>query len=140
MTSRAWLVDLVHSIGEKLALCDHLAENLEDEQTRELYLIVVEERRLEMQILVNNAPNPNLQYWCSFKHALKSWVLALECYDAQPTEENLNTTKISGNILAGIMSLFLGYQFKTCERCLYDEMLTSNDEKIKKKGVQNERK
>lgn len=123
MTSRGWLVDLIHSIGEKLALCDHLAEKLDDENARQLYELTLEERRREMQLLVDSVDNPNLEYWCGFKHALKSWVLAMEIYDSSSTQENLNVAKYSGDILAGVTALFLGLEFKTCARCLNDQML-----------------
>lgn len=135
MTSRAWLVDLIHSIGEKLALCDHLAENLDDKNVQELYAKVVEERRKEMQLLVNSVDNPNLEYWCGFKHALKSWVLAQECYDTRLDEESANVAQYSADILAGVMALFLGLEFKTCARCLNDQMLAKyngNNERSQK--------
>ena len=75
LSSRAWLIDLLHSIGEKLALCDHLAEKLDDENARELYFKVLEERRKEMRILANYGENTNLEYWCALKHSLKAFSL-----------------------------------------------------------------
>lgn len=123
MTNRAYIQDLIHSIGEKLALADHLEEKLDEENIAELYKSVVEERRREMNLLVSLAPNPNTEYWCAFKHALKSWVLAVEVYDSLPNEENLNVVKYSEDILAGITALFLGLEFKPCARCLNDMLL-----------------
>lgn len=132
MTSRAWLVDLIHSIGEKLALCDHLAEKLDDKFARELYEKTLRQRRSEMQLLVESVDNPNLEYWCAFKHALKSWVLALECYDSQLDEKNANVAQYNADILAGTMALFLGLEFKTCARCLNEQLLAKyNEEKEK---------
>lgn len=132
MTSRAWLVDLIHSIGEKLALCDHLSEKLDDKFARELYEKTLMQRRAEMQLLVESVPNPNLEYWCAFKHALKSWVLALECYDSQLDEKTLNVAQYNADILAGTMALFLGLEFKTCARCLNEQLLAKyNEEKEK---------
>lgn len=124
MTSRAWLVDLIRSIGEKLALCDHLSEKFDDAVARKLYLDVLQERRNEMQLLVDSVENPNLEYWCAFKHALKSWVLAIEVYDAKPNSKTLIAVKNTADILAGVTSLFLGLDFKLCERCLYEQLLT----------------
>ena len=132
MTDRAYILDLIHSIGEKLALADHLAEKLDNENIKELYAKVVEERRAEMKLLVSLAPNPNTEYWCAFKHALKSWVLAMEVYDTLPIEENLNVAQYSEDILAGIISLFLGVEFKPCARCLNDLLLSQHNENIKK--------
>ena len=132
MTSRAYILDLIHSIGEKLALCDHLAEKFDDENIEELYAKVVEERRAEMKLLVSLAPDPNTEYWCAFKHALKSWVLAMEVYDSKPCEETLNVAQYSEDILAGITALFLGIEFKPCARCLNDLLLANDNESIKK--------
>lgn len=123
LSSRAWLIDLLHSIGEKLALCDHLAEKLDDENARELYFKVLEERRKEMRILANYGENTNLEYWCALKHSLKAWVLAVEVYDSMPNDENLNVVKYNEDILAGVLSLFLGLEFKPCARCLNDILI-----------------
>ena len=41
-----------------------------------------------------------------------------------PDDKNLNAVKYSSDILAGITSLFLGLDFKLCERCLYEQLLT----------------
>lgn len=122
-TSRAWIIDLAHSIGEKLALCDHLAEKLDDENAKKLYAKVVDQRRSEMQLLVDSVDNPNLEWWCAFKHAVKSWVLACECYDYRLDEQTLNVAQYNADILAGVMSLFLGLEFKDCARCLNDRLL-----------------
>lgn len=127
-SSRAWIVDLAHSIGEKLALCDHLAEKLDDKDAKELYNKVLQERRNEMRLLVKYAPNPNTEWWCGFKHALKSWVLAMEVYDNLPSEEMFNVAQYNADILAGIMSKFLGVEFKICERCLNDLLLAKYNE------------
>lgn len=130
-SSRAWIIDLIHSIGEKLALCDHLAEKLDDENVRKLYDKIVAERRNEMELLTQYADDPNLEYWCAFKHAVKQWVLASECYDYMPNEKNLNVVKYSADILAGVVSLFLGLEFEDCARCLNDRLLL-NQRKEKK--------
>lgn len=123
MTSRQWLIDLLHSIGEKTALCDHLFEKLDDDKIKELYESVLNERRHEMEILASYAESPNLKYWCELKHALKSWVLACECYDSMPNEKNLNVAQYSADILAGVVSLFLGIEFDDCGRCLNDRLI-----------------
>ena len=135
MTNRAWLVDLIHSIGEKLALCDHLAEKLDDPNAKDLYEKVLNQRRTEMQILVDSVENPNLEYWCSFKHALKSWVLAMEYYDTQLDEKSANVAQYNADILAGSMALFLGLDFKTCARCLNEQLLAKYNGKKEKKNA-----
>lgn len=133
-TSRQWLLDLLHSIGEKLALCDHLAEKLDRPEVQKLYAKVLNERRNEMRVLANYGTNTNLEYWCELKHALKSWVLAQECYDSQPTAENLNVAQYSSDILAGTLSLFLGIKFEDCGRCLNDRLMFEYNENSKERS------
>jgi len=130
MTSRAWLLDLIHKIGEELALCDHLAEKLDDENCKSLYCATLAQRRKDMLLVVNNAENANLEYWCEFKHAIKAYTLAVEVYDAKQSKESLEQVKQSADILAGVISLFLGLEFKKCARCLNDQLLASYNENI----------
>lgn len=128
-TSRAWLVDLIGAIGEKTALVDHLEEKLcsdkeyNIEAIQEIIRQTLGLRREQMDILLQNGMRPNPDFWCDFKHAVKSWVKDTEVYEANLSEVALQQMKASGDILAGITSLFLGMKFETCSRCLYDMML-----------------
>ena len=76
MTSRAWVVDLIRSIGEKTALTDHLEEKMISEPSDELKALIEQVtalRRKQMNLLLEQAENPNPLYWCDFKHAVKAF-------------------------------------------------------------------
>lgn len=124
MSSRAYLVDLIHSIGEKTALADHLEEKLEENpDLEELLKKVLELRRKQMNQLLADGENPNPEYWCAFKHAVKAWTMDCEVYEAKLDEESLKNMVESSNVLASMISLFLGMEFENCARCLYDKLL-----------------
>lgn len=127
MSSRAWVVDLVHSIGEKTALADHLEEKLianEDIETNKRILdAVLSLRREQMSYLLEQADKPNPTRWCDFKHSIKSFIHDTEVYEATGKDDDLERLKKSSDILAMEISLFLGMEFETCARCLADQLL-----------------
>ena len=132
MTSRAWLVDLIRSIGEKTALTDHLEEKMISEPSDELKALIEQVtalRRKQMKLLLEQAENPNPLYWCDFKHAVKAFTNDVEVYEATYSAEAFEQMKLSSEILAGITSLFLGMEFQTCARCLYDKILVEQTQK-----------
>ena len=119
MTSRAWVVDLIRSIGEKTALTDHLEEKMISEPSDELKALIEQVtalRRKQMKLLLEQAENPNPLYWCDFKHAVKAFTNDVEVYEATYSDEAFEQMKLSSEILAGITSLFLGMEFQTCAR------------------------
>lgn len=122
MTSRAWLVDLIRSIGEKCAMCDHL-EEIGTPEAEKLLLEALKARRGEMQLLVDSVEDPNTEYWCAFKHAVKSFTMATEAYEANPNPKTKGNMVVSADILAGATALFLGLEFKVCARCVNDILL-----------------
>lgn len=131
MSSRAWVVDLIHSIGEKTALVDHLEEKLDTdkpEHLQELISEVLNLRREQMSLLLENGEKPDPTYWCDFKHAVKSYTHDAEVYEANLNERTRQNMIASSRILAGATSLFLGMEFETCARCLYDQMLVKQVE------------
>lgn len=131
MTSRAYVVDLMQSIGEKTALASHLEESLIDGlDVGQLLQQTLQLRREQMESLMKIADSPNPKYWCHFKHAIKSFTLDSEVYEAEQSVENLENLKKSADLLASVTSLFLGMEFASCARCLYDQMLIN--EKINK--------
>lgn len=133
MSSRAYLVDLIRSIGEKTALTDHLEEKLLSNPSEELKALIEQIttlRRKQMNTLISQAENPNPLFWCDFKHAVKAFTNDVEVYEATYTDEAFEQMKLSSEILAGVTSLFLGMDFQTCARCLYDKLLV---EEINKK-------
>ena len=124
MSSRAYLVDLIHSIGEKTALVDHLEEKIDNNpELQDLVEKILVLRRKQMNQLLSLGENPNPEYWCAFKHAVKAWVMDCEVYEATLTEESKQNMIESSNILASMVSLFLGMEFEDCARCLYDKLL-----------------
>lgn len=133
MSSRAYLVDLIRSIGEKTALVDHLEEKMINEPSDKLKALIEQTtalRRKQMNTLLSEAENPNPLFWCDFKHAVKAFTNDVEVYEATYTDEAFEQMKLSSEILAGVTSLFLGMDFQTCARCLYDKLLV---EEINKK-------
>lgn len=130
MSSRAYLVDLIHSIGEKTALEDHLIEKLPDHpELKELIKKVADLRRSQMNQLLASGEKPNPDWWCAFKHAVKAWTLDCEVYEATLDKESYDNMIKSSNYLAEMTSLFLGMEFETCARCLYDKLLVKQLEK-----------
>ena len=130
MSSRAYLVDLIHSIGEKTALEDHLIEKQPDHpELNELIEKVADLRRSQMNQLLASGEKPNPDWWCAFKHAVKAWTLDCEVYEATLDKESYDNMVKSSNHLAEMTSLFLGMEFETCARCLYDKLLVKQLEK-----------
>lgn len=135
MSSRAYLVDLIRSIGEKTALTDHLEEKLLSNPSEDLKALterITRLRRQQMNLLLSQAENPNPLFWCDFKHAVKTFTNDTEVYEANPNEETFQHMKESADILAGVTSLFLGMEFATCSRCFYDKMLVEQVQKTNK--------
>ena len=133
MSSRAYLVDLIRSIGEKTALVDHLEEKMINEPSDKLKALIEQIttlRRKQMNTLLSEAESPSPLFWCDFKHAVKAFTNDVEVYEATYTDEAFEQMKLSSEILAGVTSLFLGMDFQTCARCLYDKLLV---EEINKK-------
>lgn len=130
MSSRAYLVDLIHSIGEKTALEDHLMEKLPDHpELKDTIKKVADLRRSQMNQLLASGEKPNPDWWCAFKHAVKAWTLDCEVYEATLDKESYDNMVNSSEVLAEMTSLFLGMEFETCARCLYDKLLVKQLEK-----------
>lgn len=130
MSSRAYLVDLIHSIGEKTALEDHLIEKLPDHpELKDTIKKVADLRRSQMNQLLASGEKPNPDWWCAFKHAVKAWTLDCEVYEATLDKESYENMINSSEELAIMTSLFLGMEFETCARCLYDKLLVKQLEK-----------
>lgn len=135
MTSRGYLQDLLESIGEDIALTSHLEEKLrasEDELEIENLKLMLGEvlslRREKMSYLLESGENPNPMYHCVAKHAIGSFWRQMEVWEATQNPDDLERLKKNGKILAMALSLYLGLEFKTCERCLNDIFLTKQVE------------
>lgn len=137
MTSSSWLEDLIDSIGEKTAQSDHLEKKMlsgkyDNNILKPLLKSVLNLRREQMDLLLRNGTKPNPEFWCDFKHALKSYIKDVEVYEATLDDEAFENMKQSADILAGATSLFLGMEFADCATCLYDRMLINQLTKEKK--------
>lgn len=126
MASRAWLVDLVKSIGEKTALCDHLEEKLlkdnPDPDIKSILNKTLNLRRQQMEILLDYAKKANPEWWCDFKHAIKSFTFDTEVLEVDP-EKFEQMYQASADLMASVLSKFIGMEFEVCARCLFDKML-----------------
>lgn len=135
MSSRGFSVDLIHSIGEKTALTDHIEELILADENVEENKQILEKlltlRREQMSYLLEQAKTPNLKYWCAFKHAAKTFTLDIEVYEATLNENALKQAQTSADILAMITSKLLGMEFETCARCFNDQLLVKQYENEK---------
>ena len=139
MTSSSWLVDLIDAIGEKTALVDHLEKkqlsgNYDAQALKALIGDILGLRRSQMDTLLRNGHDPDPDYWCDFKHAVKSYTKDAEVYEANLDDESFEHMKKSADILAGVTSLFLGMEFAICATCLWDRMLVDQLDEENKKG------
>lgn len=140
MTSRAYIVDKIHLIGELLALADHLEEKFiasedKDERARlqEAIEKVLATRREIMASLMGDGESPDPTFACAFKHACKTFTLESEVYESTHSEEDLERLRNTADILAMATSLYLGIgEFKNCWRCLSEVML---EKQLTKKQV-----
>lgn len=136
MKSRGWIIDLVISIGQDLALTSHLQENLnklqkdKDMNTQKiidvesLLIATIEARRRKMAYLVEQSPEANLDFWCSQKHQIFSWELDCEVWEATYSQEAQKIMFDSYKRLAQTLSLFLGIDVIDCWSCLADRLLS----------------
>ena len=138
MSSRGYLVDMIESIGEKICLTSHIEEKLracEDEeekaQLKQMLDSVLELRRKQMSLLLENAEQPDPTYHCIVKHAIGSWWRDIEVWEASNDEKDLEKTIESADLLAMCLSKYLGLEFEVCSRCLWDTMLVKQVEKTK---------
>ena len=133
MSSRGFMVDMIDSIGEKTALSSHIREKIESgkdiDKNKEILKKVLFTRRQQMNRLLEEAEKADPDYWCDFKHSVKSWVQDAEIYEATLSDKDLEVLNSSSEILAMEISCFLGMEFETCARCIFDRLLVQQYEK-----------
>lgn len=137
MSSRAWVLDLTRIMIQNEAIADHNKELIEDkslneefkDKIRELDEMVVELRRTEQSYLLEQGENPNPLVWCLVKHSSDAYGHSVEVYEANPCKETEDLMKKQSAIFAGYLSLFLGVEFQTCQRCLADRLAVKEYEK-----------
>lgn len=137
MSSRAWTLDLLRGITQNEAIADHNKELIEDEnldgelknKIRQLDKMTVALRREEQSYLLEQGENPNPLVWCLVKHSSDAYGHLVEVYEANPCEKAEELMKKQSAILAGYLSIFLGVEFQTCQRCLDDQLLIKEHDK-----------
>lgn len=136
MTSRGYLWDLIESIGEDIALTSHIEEKLlasedkeESQNLRQMLEKVLESRRGKMSELLSRGDNPNPMCHCLTKHAIGAYWRQMEVWEATQDQEDLLKLRGDGEILAMALSLYLGLEFQTCQRCLEELLLLKNHKK-----------
>lgn len=138
MSSRAWVLDLARGVTQNEAIADHNKELIEDEnlddelkeKIRQLDKMTVDLRREEQSYLLEQGENPNPLVWCLVKHSSDAYGHLVEVYEANPCEKTESLMKKQSAIFAGYLSIFLGMEFQTCQRCLDDAlMVKEHDEK-----------
>ena len=131
MSSRGYEVDLIESICENIALAGHLEEisKDEDESAKEILKKALTLRREQMSRLLEMADSPNPKYHCAVKHVLGAWWRQQEVYEATLDDKDYELAKELGDLSAMCLSQYLGLEFETCQRCLFDRMLVQQVEK-----------
>lgn len=131
MSSRGYEVDLIESVCENIALAGHLEEisKDEDESAKEILKKALILRREQMSRLLEMADSPNPKYHCAVKHALGAWWRQQEVYEATLDDKDYELAKELGDLSAMCLSQYLGLEFETCQRCLFDRMLVQQVEK-----------
>lgn len=142
MSSRAYLVDKINAIEELTALADHLRESIraseyeskmepdsKGKRCEEILKKVNNLRRKLMRELGEEADSADPKMWCHFKHAASADMKLNEVYEATFDENDLSNMVEMSDIMASIITMYLGMQFEDCSRCLYDEMLIEQNSK-----------
>ena len=137
MSSRAWVLDLARVMIQNEAIADHNKELIEDKnldeefksKIRELDRMTIELRRTEQSYLLEQGENPNPLLWCLVKHSSDAYGHSVEVYEANPCDKTEELMKKQSAIFAGYLSLFLGMDFQTCQRCLDDQLTVIQVEK-----------
>lgn len=144
MSSRGYETDLIESISENIALAGHLEEIGKDadapDDLKEILKTALTIRRKQMSRLLEMSDNPNPKYHCAVKHALGAWWRQQEVYEATMDEKDFDLAKELGDLSAMCLSKYLGLEFQTCQRCMFDLLMVKEYEKRQsdKKEVSSE--
>lgn len=133
MSSRGYETDLIESISENIALAGHLEEISKDadasDDLKETLKTALMIRRKQMNRLLEMSDNPNPRYHCAVKHALGAWWRQQEVYEATMDEKDFDLAKELGDLSAMCLSKYLGLEFQTCQRCMFDLLMVKEYEK-----------
>ncbi len=138
MSSRGYETDLISSICDGIALTDHLEELLKeelDEETKQILEKNLYLRRKQMSRLLELADSPNPKFHCCVKHCLGAWFKQQEVWEATLDEKDYELAKELGDLCAMCLSKYLGLEFETCQRCLYEKILLKEYEQKHASGT-----
>jgi hypothetical protein len=136
-TSRHWIVDWVELIGNSIAICSHLQENLnsywKNEEITEADAELCKEQidvytwiRREIMKRISEDFTWNNHYWCALKHAIAVWTYATEIAYANKDDWHLRwLQQFASDSMYSILSMFINQEITTCGRCLNDSILPS---------------
>jgi len=131
-------MDALELIANQIALASHLQELISNwlseletasSELKELKIKDIAEnqvllenaikiRRMTMDKLLDDKSNKDM--WCAAKHALWSWMYALEVYYAN--KEMFEIAKLATEQMFQVVSKFLWEEMTTCWRCLFDKL------------------
>lgn len=134
MSSRGYETDLIESICDNIALASHLEELLREEysdDTAKMLSTVLKLRRRQMSHLLEMGDSPNPKFHCIVKHALGAWWKQTEVFEATMNREDYELAQELGNVVAMALSKYLGLEFQTCQRCLWDILLQKDYDTMK---------
>lgn len=141
-TSRGWVMDLVNSIANDLALVNHLMETLhakhvdsesaegKDKQTVDDQIIAIEKmiettlelRRDKMKRMTEEFDDYDPRMWCAIKHSIESYMESMEVYQATKSMEDWDLFSRTFDNMASVISVALGYEMESCARCFADAL------------------
>lgn len=152
LDKRPWLMDWLFGIGHDMAIINHCYEKIQYlnadlkngngkveeivdrlNHYHEIRRLAYKAYDLKMSYIFDEIPEAHKDDRCLLKHGSTDLILAQETSDALDNGISDENLKAEFEIFAGIVSLALGIEFKTCMRCLYDGFKKTADKIINKK-------
>lgn len=129
-SSRQFLMDLLESIIDDLALTSHAKENIsylarqnEDiDFWQDIHDLALENRRYKMNLLFSYSDDYDADMWCAFKHAADSYGKSIEVWQAEDNNKTFESMLASERILMKIFSKAMGFKLEVCGRCLSEQI------------------
>jgi len=146
-TSRLRILDAVELIANQIAIVSHCQEiinelmaDYETEPSEKLQQQLMDQqsimhqantiRRMAMDSLLNSSDETDKNQWCVFKHAVWSYMFAMECsHVLWQSIDRANIQERAYMQMLQVLSMFLGVEPQLCWRCLAD-ILTNNKKNV----------
>lgn len=143
-TSRLWILDAVELIANQIAIVSHCQEiinelmaDYETEPSEELQTKLINQqsimhqannlRRTVMDSLLNSSDESDKNQWCVFKHAVWSYMFAVECsHVSWQSIDRDNIQEKAYMQMLQVLSMFLWVEPQLCWRCLADILINNN--------------